>query len=117
MTRAEELSQVLRVEYLFHGQYCRWQQEGRLTGEAASRKINAERGAILKAKEACRKELGQDEYPEEYYYSDPGEFTPESPKKLIAVNKTRVPEGDGRQMDITDYMEGGKIAWRKLQGD
>lgn len=112
MTKAEELSQVLRVEYLFYNQYRRWQQEGRLTPKEASRKINAECKAIRRAKDTCRQELEENEYPEEYYYDDPEEFIPEPSEKLMIVNKIEIPEGDGTQMNILDYMQDGNICWR-----
>lgn len=109
MTRAEELSQTLRFEYLYCERYrCRQQENKLLPGDETRLRKTIE--AIANAKRSCKEDLPENEYPEEYYYDDP--FIPESSEKLMVVNKIEIPEGDGIQMNIQDYIKDGKICWR-----
>ena len=111
MTRSEELSMTLRAEYLFYQRYMRWQYEGRLTGDGEIRLRNTIK-AIRNAKNDCREELMEEEYPEEYYYDDPEEFQVQKGEKLTTINKTEILQGDGTQMNIYDFLIDGEIRWR-----
>lgn len=119
MTRAEELSQNLGLEYLFYQRYIRWQQGGDLTRNGQIRLKNTIR-AIRNLKEECQRELPEEEYPEEYYYDDPENFevpekVPKTEEKLTTINKTqktKIPN-DGIQMNIMDYMHDGNICWKE----
>lgn len=120
MTRAEELSQNLRLEYLFYQRYIRWQQGGDLTRNGQIRLENTIR-AIRNLKQECQRELPEEEYPEEYYYDDPEVFEipekvpkPEEKLTTIKTQKAKILDNDGTQMNIMDYMQhDGNICWKE----
>lgn len=82
--------------------------------------MDAQRGHILHWKQKCKDVLNPEDYPEEYYLDTPEpaekifpeEDTPKLEEKLMVVNKIEVPEGNGTQMNILDYMQDGNISWR-----
>lgn len=115
MTRAEELTRNLSLEYLFYQRYLhQWQQDGNLSKSDWIRLKNTIR-AILRTKRVCREELTEDEYPVEYYYENPEELPElllQEEETLLVKKELEIPDNDGIQMHIMDYVHDGNISWR-----
>lgn len=85
MTRTDEFSLLLRIEYGFWNQYHRWYKTGRISQPEAVHRLNAQRKSIISFKKNCELELQEEEYPEEYYFA-----TPESAE--ILFRRSAAPE-------------------------
>lgn len=114
---SQEYGSLLRIEYGFWQQAKRKYEAGLLDRERAVTRMDRQRTHILNWKQACQEELDPEDYPEEYYQDtpDPAEqvlHQEETPEKLTAVNKTEIPEEDGTQMNIYDFLRDGEIRWR-----
>lgn len=112
---SQEYGLLLRIEYGFWQQAKRQYESGRKPLENTVIRMDLQRQHILNWKKSCREHLDPEDYPEEYYLDtpEPAEkilHVENTPEKLIAVNK--IPEGDGTQMNILDYIRDGEICWR-----
>lgn len=71
MSRSEELSLLLRIEYRSYNHCISWFQKGLYDRDSVREKINSRCRAINTMKRWCVQELQEEEYPDEYYLPDP----------------------------------------------
>ena len=71
MSRSEELSMLLRIEYRSYNHCMSWFRKGLYSRDTVWEKLNSRCRAIKTMKQWCVQELQEEEYPEEYYIPDP----------------------------------------------
>ncbi|MDY2627794.1 MAG: hypothetical protein SOW08_05680 [Lachnospiraceae bacterium] len=106
---SEELSLLLRIEYGSYEHCKRWYRKGWYDRETAGKKIDSYYRVIRNLKLRCRKELPEEEYPEEYYLPEPipaedllDDLKLENKETCQIAAILPDPDNDGIQLSIFD---------------